>query len=385
MESYISKIKNDLFNYVSKLRSEFLANKNQAKYEIKYMMAKEIYEDFVFLNDEKSINEYMNKLINNSNKTSDSYLQLYSNYSKETDSKKKKILLIELNECVARLNAYNECYNIIASYMNKKEDNMDIVISNQIIDLLIKYNNLDKNTTEAKKILEEIYKLRTDREKRYKGLYPSSYRIYVSDLESIENLASTTPKEGFKSYELDAKNFISELRKVINAINEYYFINELQIKKYYKFNNNMSDQNNTNRFYKSFVNYLRKYHVLISSLFGKNKVDFEVDGSKITSNDLLSYLSTCNLDGDFSVYKNKFNNSYIGTETPDKKKYMETLVFLNKCINGLCEVVDKKLNGKKVTLVDKELVFDDIIKMRDNKIKEINLIDRKTDNKGKVL
>ena len=409
MESYINNIKNELLDYVNKLRSEYLINKGQTKYEIKFTIANEIYNDFNVLNDKKSIIEYMNKLLEKSNSINKDYQKIYSDYLKETNNDKKRILIVRINELGAKLNAYNESYNIIYNNINKKikpskkEENVtpiksksiepdkneqvlneDILISDKIIELLEKYYNLDSNSSEAKNILSQIYDLREKREDKFKNLFGDNYRVLITNLESIENMASMTPKEGFKPYELDSNAYIFELRNTINAINEYYFLEQLYIKKYYKSNSGISDIEKQNKYYKKYTNYLRKFHVLISSLFGSNNIEFSVLDSTISSNDLLSYLATCNLDGDYSVYKSKFENYKIGAEEADKKKYMESLTFLNKCINSLSNKAFEKLDGKIIKIIDKEIVFKDVIDERNRKLNEIYYSNMKN-NKGMKL
>ncbi len=386
INTYIYNMRKELNRYAIKVQNEYYANKDASKYRIKYLIVVKIYENIMSLNDEKSIKEYLKVLLDNSNKCRTIYNDLYKKYSSEKDKEEKGKLVKQLNEYASRINAYNECYNIISKHFTKKDElnNEDTITSDKIIGLLEKYNEMDKNTTEANRLLEDIYNLRVDRENKFKNLYGDKYRVYVSELESLENMASTINKEGFKTRELDSNSYILELRNTINAINEYYFINELKIKKYYKNNNNISDGNNDNKFYKKYNNYLRKFHVLISSLFGSSNYEFEVDGGMISTDDLLSYLATCNLDGDYSVYKNKFMNVKIGTQNTDKNKYIESLVFLNKCINTLCDLAQKKSKNKIIKVVDREPTKKDIINQRNGKLKEIYFesMFNRTKNKG---
>lgn len=395
----IEAMKKELFEYMVKNYNEYLANKTVEKYKIKYLTIYSIYYEVDELKDENSIRSYIHNLFNMSKTLKVEYDKLYFKFSNETNPTLKASYLTMLNECAAKLNAYNESYNIINRHLNKKAPskkeepkkdqpkkelvkkevkpkeeqltNDDTAISNKIIELLTECNELDKNTSEAKKKLTEVYKLRVDRENKFKRLYGDKYRVFVSEIESYENMASMLPSERFKPRELDSNNYILELRTAINAINEYFFIPNLQIKKYYKKDNNVSDGLNDNRNLKKYNNFLRKYHVLITSLFNSREVSFNVDGVSVSTEDLLAYLGTCNLDGDFSVYKSKFNGSMIGVEETNKKKYLETLTFLNKCINSLCELVRSKFKTEKITIIDKEITKQDIIKKRDNKLKEI--------------
>lgn len=402
MNMNIYNMRKELHSYAINVQNEYYANRNVNKYRIKYLIVVKIFENIMSLNDEKSIKDYLNMLLENSNKCKKIYDDLYSKFNKETNNEEKTKILKELNEYVARLNAYNESYNIISKYfkvslvipkqeVSKKEEqpkketltNDDTSISNTIIGLLEKYNDLDKNTTEAKRVLEQIYNLRLEREKKFKNLYGLNYRAYVSSLESIENMAAMTPNEGFKPNYLEIASYVLELRNTINAINEFYFIDELQIKKFYKKNNSISDGNNENKYFKKFNNYIRKFHVLISSLFTGRSINFEVDGETISTDDFLSYLSTCNLDGDFSVYKKKFVGSKIGTLNADKKRYNESLMFLNKCINALCEIARKEAGDKKIIVVDKEVVKSDLIKERDKQLKDIYVMSQiQANNRG---
>ncbi len=386
----ISDMKQELFDYYIRIQNQYLSNKNEEKYRIKYVIISKIYKTISSMNDEMSINSYLIEIKNNSLSYRKLYDELLPKYSKETNISIKNSIAKQLNEYAARISLYNEVYNIIkkcfvrnikssttkvnnsvVKTQKSKFENEDTIISDRIIDLLEKYNDLDKNTTEAKRIIEEVYNLRVQRENKFKELYGRDYRVFISELESIENIASVSFKERFKEKELDSNEFISELRNTINAINEYYFIDVLRIKKYYKHNNDLSDGNNLNKFFKKYNNYLRKFRVLISSLFNNRQIVFKVNENDITTDDLLAYLETCNLDGDYSVYKGKFSGSFIGNEEANKKKYIETLVFLNICINSLCDLVKDKLNNRKINIVDKEMVFDDFIKKRNDKLKEI--------------
>ncbi len=386
INTYIYNMRKELNGYAIKVQNEYYANKSVSKYRIKYLIVVKIYENIMSLNDEKSIKEYLKILLDNSNKCRTIYDDLYKKYSNEKNIEEKSKLLKQLNEHAFRINAYNECYNIISKHFTKKDElnNEDTITSDKIISLLEKYNEMDKNTSEANSLLKEIYDIRVNRENEFKELHGDNYRVYISELESLENMASMMNTEEFKTRELNSNDYILELRDTINAINEYYFINELKIKKYYKNNNNISDGNNNNKFYKKYNNYLRKYRVLISSLFGSSNIEFEVDGQKITTDDLLSYLATCNLDGDLSVYKNKFLGVQIGTENTDKNKYIESLVFLNKCINTLCNIAEKKSKNKVIKIIDKEPIKKDIITKRNNKLREIYLQSQitVTTNKG---
>ncbi len=419
----IEAMKKELFEYMVKIYNEYLANKTVNKYKIKYLTVYRIYYDIDALKDETSIRTYAHNLFGMSKTTRTTYDSLYSRYSKETNPTLKQKLLIELNECGAKLNGYNESYNIVNKHLNKKVTvtpsfpvkketpsapvkketpvkkekpvkkeeptpasdltSDDTVISDKIIGLLERCNDLDKNTSEAKKILEEIYRLRVEREEKFKELYGDQYKVFISELESYENMASNMPSEGFKQREIDSGSYILELRTALNAINEYHFMNELQIKKYYKKDNNLSDGLNNNRNFKKYNNFLRKFHVLIKSLFGTKEVIFKVDNIEVSSEDLLAYLGTCNLDGDYSVYKNKFNGAFIGTEDTNRKKYIETLTFLKKCIDSLCEEAKKKLKDK-ITITDTEMTKEDIIKKRNKRLKEIYYLKSsgRLDNRG---
>ena len=397
MTMNIDNLKKELFQYTVKTQREYTENRTISKYRAKYLIVFKIYHDINALNDEKSIRAYVQDLIVMSKNIQKEYNLLFEKYSKETNPERKSKLVTDLNECAFKLNAYNETSNIINKHLalnksftevkptirenatpveTKKENkpllqNDDTILSDKIISLLEQYNELDRNTTEAQKIAEEVYRLRVERENKFKELYGIHYRVFISELESFENMISILPSEPFKTRELDSGNFILELRTAINAINEYHFINELQIKKYYKKDNSLSDGLSEVRYFKKYNNFLRKYHVLISSLFGSREVLFKVDDDTISSEDLISYLGTCNLDGDFSVYKKKFSGSSIGVEEATKKKYIDTLTFLNKCIRSLCSLAESRIKDGKIDFIDKETVKSDIIKKRNTRLNEI--------------
>ena len=86
---------------------------------------------------------------------------------------------------------------------------------------------------------------------------------------------------------------------------------------------------------------------------------------------------------DDSVYKKKFVGSKIGTLNADKKRYNESLMFLNKCINALCEIARKEAGDKKIIVVDKEVVKSDLIKERDKQLKDIYVMSQiQANNRG---
>ncbi len=77
-------------------------------------------------------------------------------------------------------------------------------------------------------------------------------------------------------------------------------------------------------------------------------------------------------------------NVKIGTQNTDKSKYIESLVFLNRCINSLCDLAQKKSKNKIIKVIDREPTKKDIIKQRNSKLKEIyfeSMVNR-SKNKG---
>lgn len=404
------ELKTKLFNHLNQLINLYNSNPTDIL-EIKYNVALGVYEKINYMYDEQSIRLYLDEILKKSISLEDEYNKLRVEYENETNPVLKSKRLKELNKCGARISGYNEMYNICYEFFTKSASlsttqssgatkkvapvtpvtnpnvkldakkssttinanfpNADSKLSDKIIKLLEHYYDLDKNTTEAKRLQEEIYRLRIQREEQFKLLYGNRYRVFISEIESIENIAAMSVTKGFESRQLDCSTYISELRKTINAINEYHFIDELQIRKYYRRDNNLSDGSNDTKFYKSYRNFLRKFYVLIKSLFADRNVVFDVDGEKISTDDFLSYLKTCNLDGDFSVYKSKFSSTMIGNKAPDKYSYNYSLSFLNKCINSLCELVKSKIKDGKVSFVDDEPTKKDYITSRDKKLKEI--------------
>ena len=116
MNEIIYNMRKELHAYALKVQNEYYANKNVSKFVIKYFIVVKIFENIMSLNDEKSIKDYLNVLLDNSNKCRARYNELYAKIAKETNAEEKAKLTKEINEYVARINAYNESYNIISKY-----------------------------------------------------------------------------------------------------------------------------------------------------------------------------------------------------------------------------------------------------------------------------
>ena len=395
----------------------FYAQPNIRKNKISYLVLGDIYDHIITLNTEEEIRNYALYLVDQSNKYRKIYDSKYDEYNRESDMDKKNAKARELNEIVARINAYNTSYNVINKYLSKetkriekpvpviepekkvrpvvtkkveviKEEpkkiqqpvistpkvtyttgNADIDLSNKIIVLLEKDHSLEEESDIYRK---QIFTLRNEREEKYKVI--PNYRVLLTELDSLENMISISTNNKVNEMNLGREDFVKELRSTLNAINEYYFKDELAIKKYYRKNPDLGDKKNEALFLKKYNNYVRKFHVLIYSLFKNNNISFKLHDEVITTDDLLAYLSTCNLDGDFKVYSSKFGGNKIGVEDATKKNYEKTLKYLNECISTLCLIVQEKIQFSKIKLVDNEITNDDLIKQRDKKISELNEI-----------
>ena len=407
----IYNLRKEIQKIAIEAQNEYYSTPHISKVKIKYLTLGEIYDSIKKKNNESELKEFAEYLVEQSNKYRQVYDKKLALYEKENDPTLRNDRVRELNDLVARINAYNVAYNIINKYLNLKDvyketkktsrreekitpkkvapkpvsnakeepkieetvtftpsSDEDKDISNRIIYLLQKDRETDEENTEYRK---QLYELRVQREEKLKDVIPN-YRVVLTELESIENMISISSNQTINEMNLDKMAYIKELRSTINAINEYHFAHQLQIRKYFKNDPYASLKKNDNDFYKKYHYYVRKFHVLINSLFGTNNISFKLEDKLITTDDLIAYLGTCNLDGDYSVYKTKFEEDRIGTIDTSKKTYESTLKFLNDCITKVCNIASGQIGDKKIKLVDNEPTRNDLIEKRDLRLSQIN-------------
>ena len=160
-------------------------------------------------------------------------------------------------------------------------------------------------------------------------------------------------------YSVTSEQFVGQIRTILNKINDFDFngINS----KYFEKDNSKSDGINENRLFKEREQLVRTFHNMIASVFGEDKNIEGLDGA--TFDDIIPMLSTCNLEGGYKEFKDKFKNKRIGSETITKDMYEDRLRKINLCIDYLCnkaaEIIKSK--GNSVIISNHQKTRDDLL------------------------
>ncbi len=329
----------------------------------KYNIMISIYKKIESINDMNELKSYLDELKKESKTLKIEYDKLIEEYNKikKTNNREEINKLIKkINPISRKIDAYNRIINI--SRINTNNINN----SDKIIELLDKYNTLDKSTSEAIKLRKTIYELRKSRENIIKKEYGSDSIRILYEIQSLEDRVSFST-EKIKDYRLTYEDYIKKMNELINAINEYNYIGYKEDLKYYKYNTNKSDNQNENRFIRKYNYYLKEFNNILKSLFNDEDIILykeEDSNVLVTLSDLISYINCYNLDKDYNLFLKKYNNSRIGNELINKKDYLKSIDIINKCISNLYEISKRKFES--------EIIIKDYSESRNDLIKEIN-------------
>ena len=183
------------------------------------------------------------------------------------------------------------------------------------------------------------------REQALTSRFGPDVMVNLSVLESLEERISRLPlRDNTKPYQLDASGYNKEILSVISRINDYDFngINS----KYFKKDNSKSDGVNESRLLKEREMLVRKFHNMITSLYGKDTEFKGLDGVKYE--DIIPMLSTCNIEGGYKTFRENFKNKKIGSEMISKEMYEERLNKLRLYIKLLVTTNSELLKNNKV-------------------------------------
>ena len=390
----ILKLRKEFHDFALKEQNAFFAEPNNLKLKHRYITIGEIYKKLLTKNNENDIRAYLSEILKTSKELEGTYRDLYTKYKSNQISVSAK----SLNELAYKINAYVESIKLINKHLpkqkavevsptniDKKTSDESIALSDEIIALLDKQNNLDINSKEAKDISKKVFDLIEGRKDRYIKLLGPTCIKELNELESLEIRISKSNNRKMLPLELNKSNYAAYLMNCINAVNEYCFVDYLDVKDYFKNDNNISDEKNKERFGLKFQAYYRRFNCIIHSIFNCTPIEFEVDGEMINSDDLLSYLSIYNLKGGFDVFKSKNNKLNIGNNNINKKDYDESVEYINKCIKALLDLCKKNVKDK-IVVSDITPSRDDLIELRNKKLTQINnmVIRRKAEIRGGV-
>ena len=375
----IYNLRKEVQTLALKLQDEYHEN---SKMQAKFLLVADLFKRLLKMNNEESIRSYLKTILDEVSALEDEYNPMLQEYNKTKD----KSLISKLNEMGRKISGYNEVINVINKYLykktevkeepkaevkeeptvvapkapevSKKEEKVsaddfvfnEVKRSDKIIALLRELKGLDKNTSEAASLNKQIYDLRVKREELITerlGMITD-----INELESVENRIVNTSDKPVSDYEADKNRYVQELRSTINAINEYYFLDVTKVSKHYPYDNNVSDGINDSKRLERFMFYINRFNSLIISLYGTKDFNIDVNGEKVSIDNILSYLETCNLSGGYIDFKSKFKESKIGTRTIDRKSYEEELSFVKECINRLCVMSMNKIGEGNITIKD---------------------------------
>ena len=136
----------------------------------------------------------------------------------------------------------------------------------------------------------------------------------------------------------------------------------------------LSKEENEALFHKRLDLYINKYYSLISSLFNDNYYIIEKGNSKISTDDLINYLSIYNLDGNYEIFRSKNKNTLIGNNEINKVDYQNKIEFLNGIVNTLIEKCANRINNKYIDIIDLRSDKEELINLRNIKIGEIDVL-----------
>ena len=326
---YLKIINNDSFSNVYKLKEEIL--KSAISYEKKY-------------------NDALNQ------------------YKELSSVSEKNKLSFTINSYVNHINALNTLYNILEEELNIEDSNV-LENSNTIIELIKKADN-EKNIEEKNKLLSQIYNIKDERRAKFTSSYSESILEKINYLESLEYRIARCSDEEQKPYRLDKKAFIQTVKDTIKAINDFYYL-EFKNSQFFK----KKDKND----YSKLNVYLSKYHSLLYSSFKEKFHIIETNNGKISSDDLLNYLSVYNMDNNYEVFIAKNKNNKIGNEKINKESYTKNVNLMNGFINKLIEDLNAKIKGKYIDVVSEIDLKNELINERKSIIFDIEEF-----NKGNI-
>ncbi len=296
------------------------------------------------------------------------YFQMYKNI-KNKKVNESEVIIKKMDNYESNYTAYLNIYNNIDSFL-KSVTLINTSYSNDIILKLMKCNNNHNDS-----LLHEIYDLKERRRNVSIIKYNKDILLDLTLLESLEYRISRINDNKADSYTLNKKDYRKSLLESINAINDYNFL-EFKTSKYYKKNDSISEEENSKIFSNKYFNYIKKYYNLINSITNNKVIILDVDGKKISTDNLLSYLTIYNLDSNYDIFKENLNNKKINNNDFIKEEYMNQIKYINDCIKYLCNYTLDRIKNDSVLIVDSTKDKDDLVYERDEIINKINNSER---------
>lgn len=404
----MDELKNEYKKFLLTIQQNYLSNRNDSRYQKQYLVVANLYRLLLEVNTMDELIQFRSSVESRARKTYEKEAEIKQKSLSAKTKEEQEKLLKQKAENKAIFDIYGITNKLIVNFVKSKRatninetnpaqntsqkstseinelNNEDIVLSSKIISLLEKLNQMDQNTTEAQKIKEAIFTLREQRENKYRILYGENCWNFISSIESYENRIALAPQNKLADKKVSSEEYLSKLKEIIKAINEYNFINQSKNRKYYQYDKNLSNGKNESNFYKKYQLYQRMYNVLIKSLFN-DEFNLNKDGSDISKDDILSYLTTWNLNRDYNAFKEKYSGTNLGNI--DKKTYEANCDYLYECLNYLYNQAKTKLNGNSIVLKDTEPTKEDLINSRNKLFKQmyLSIQNQRNNEKGMTL
>ena len=294
----------------------------------------------------------------NYNREYNKNLSAYNNLKNMSSSS----LGMNVNNYYYNAMSYKSVYDILTNFLSYIST-LTVSNSNKIISLIEKYNS-----TEDDKLLKEIYDEKINRRKSLISKFGEDIIEELNILESLEERISRTITQKNKTYPIQKSEFKNVLKDTLLAINDYHFL-EYKDSKYYDKN---EDKENLNK-YKL---YLRKYVNIISSVYKNKYAVLNYNGNKVTTDNLISYISLYNLDNNYNEFLSSLNDKKINDKVLTKSEYENEVLFINSCIDALCKDSISKMKEDYILISDSEDDKIDLINKRNQLIESINKMER---------
>ena len=357
LKTIIDELIHDQLEVINSTTDEETKNKSQINLNVYKSL-------FNALKDDVSI-ESLDKLVVVYNREYNKNLLAYENLK----GMKSSVLNTNINNYQYNAQVYKSVRDILSNFLSYIST-ITVTSSNDIISKISKYNS-----TNDENLLKEIYEAKMGRRKSLVLKFGEDIIDKLNSLESLEGRIAVTNLEHEKSYPINKNEFESVLKDTIKAINEYHFIN-YKNSNYYVVNENLSELENERVFLNRYKAYLRKFSNIISSIYKNNYTILNYDGNKISTDNLISYLSLYNLDGDYEEFKLSTKNKKINNKNLTKSEYNYEIKFIKNCINALCKDSISKIKDNYILINDNLDDRVDLISKRNNLIDIINKTER---------
>ena len=208
-----------------------------------------------------------------------------------------------------------------------------------IKDIYIKLSKLSYSSEEALSLRKELYEYVNLRRQFINRLFLdtdemkdiNTHLYYIESRERVIYMEKSAAATETKT--CSCSECITSLKDIIKQINEIYFSDGFDKDKLFDL--------------------INKYNDIILSANDVSKTP----GLDEMSKDLLYLISKFNMDGNYSRFKNHYENGKIGTEAISRDMYLEGVKDIDSVTNSLSKAIEKALSGKPLTITSHSKSF----------------------------